>query len=99
MACLASAFFNMAIIPQKKYDHGDVIVRFSDASFGYSEKLPILNEANFSVRERAKITLMGQNGAGKSTIFKLITKEIKPPETKPVETILTKPQQIEKPKN
>ncbi len=65
----------MAVIPTKKYDHGDVILRFSDASFSYSEKLPILNEASFSVRERAKITLMGQNGAGKSTIFKLILGE------------------------
>lgn len=70
----------MAIIPQKRYDHGDVILRFSEASFSYSEKLPILNEASFSVRERAKITLMGQNGAGKSTIFKLILGEAQPEE-------------------
>ena len=30
------------------------------------------------MREDAKFTLMGQNGAGKSTMFKLITGEFKP---------------------
>ena len=39
---------------------------------------PILNEASFSVRKGSKITLMGQNGAGKSTIFQLITGESNP---------------------
>ncbi len=39
---------------------------------------PILHEADFSVRRGTKLTLMGQNGAGKSTIFKLITGELKP---------------------
>lgn len=59
-------------------DHGDVIVRFDEVTFGYDEKKPLLKEANFSIRTNAKITLMGQNGAGKSTIFKLIKKELKP---------------------
>src|SRR3989338_4356724 len=40
--------------------------------------MPILSEVNFSLRRGAKITLMGQNGAGKSTIFGLITGSIKP---------------------
>ena len=60
-----------------QYNHGDVILRFNDACFAYDEKRTILNEANFSLRERAKITLMGQNGAGKSTIFNLILGQIK----------------------
>ena len=55
-----------------------VIVRFDEVSFHYITDKPILDEASFSVRENAKITIMGQNGAGKSTIFKLITGEIKP---------------------
>ncbi|MBI5794461.1 ABC-F family ATP-binding cassette domain-containing protein, partial [Candidatus Uhrbacteria bacterium] len=61
-------------------DHGDVIVRFQDVSFHYDHKKPILEEASFSVRENAKLTIVGQNGAGKSTIFKLIMREIKPTE-------------------
>ncbi len=61
-------------------DHGNVIIRFSDVSFGYDEDHLILDEASFSVRENAKMTVMGQNGAGKSTIFKLMTGALKPRE-------------------
>lgn len=56
----------------------NVIIRFEEVSFGYHSENLLLDEANFSVREDAKLTLMGQNGAGKSTIFKLITSELKP---------------------
>lgn len=56
----------------------NVVVRFEDVSFGFTEENPILNEASFSVRENMKFTLMGQNGAGKSTLFKLIMGQLKP---------------------
>ena len=52
---------------------GEVILRFEDVSFNYSENKPILFESNFVVRKGAKLTLMGPNGAGKSTLFSLIT--------------------------
>ncbi len=55
-----------------------VILRFSDVSFEYLHNKPILDEASFSVRTGSRITLMGQNGAGKSSLFKMITREIKP---------------------
>lgn len=55
----------------------EVILRFDDVKFEYLEKKPILDEASFSVRKGAKITLMGQNGAGKSTIFNLIKGDLK----------------------
>src|SRR3989344_525447 len=51
---------------------GDTIIRFDDVSFEYGHSKPILNEVSFTVRRGTKITLMGQNGAGKSTIFDLI---------------------------
>ncbi len=57
----------------------NVIIRFNKTSFEFGQK-PILAEADFSVREGSKITLMGQNGAGKSTIFKMITGELRPEE-------------------
>ncbi len=56
----------------------NVVVRFEEVSFGYSAESPILDEASFSVRENTKLTLMGQNGAGKSSMFKLITGDLKP---------------------
>ena len=56
-----------------------VILRFDNVSFERGRK-QILHEADFSVREGSKITLMGQNGAGKTTIFQLITGALKPEE-------------------
>ncbi|MDD4409785.1 MAG: ATP-binding cassette domain-containing protein [Candidatus Pacebacteria bacterium] len=56
---------------------GEVIIRFDGVTYEYDKKL-ILDSADFSIRRNSKITLMGQNGAGKSTIFQLITGKIKP---------------------
>ena len=60
----------------------EVAVRFEDVSFGFGHNHPILSEVNFAVRRGMKITVMGQNGAGKSTIFKLITGALKPEDGK-----------------
>lgn len=56
----------------------EVIVKFNKVSFEWASNKPILDEADFSLRRGSKITLMGQNGAGKSTIFKLITGSASP---------------------
>ncbi|HBK33856.1 TPA: hypothetical protein DEP34_02865 [Candidatus Uhrbacteria bacterium] len=56
----------------------NVVIRFEEVSFGYSAENLMLDEASFSMRENTKFALMGQNGAGKSTIFKLMTQELKP---------------------
>ncbi len=50
----------------------ETLVRFEKVSFDFGIKKPILHEVDFSVRRGSKITVMGQNGAGKSTIFGLI---------------------------
>ncbi len=57
----------------------EVILRFNEVTFVYGKK-PILDEATFSVRRGAKITLMGQNGAGKSTMFRLVMGDLHPEE-------------------
>jgi ATPase subunit of ABC transporter with duplicated ATPase domains len=49
-----------------------VIIRFDEVSFGYGHNKPILDEVSFTLRQGSKTALMGQNGAGKSTIFSLI---------------------------
>ena len=51
----------------------ETILRFDQVSFGYEYGKPILDEVDFSLRRGLKVALMGQNGAGKSTIFQLIT--------------------------
>ena len=57
---------------------GETIVRFNNVTFGYEGGRTLLDEVDFNVRTGTKITIMGQNGAGKSTIFKLITGVFKP---------------------
>ncbi len=54
------------------------IITFKKVSFEFGFTKPILDEVDFSVRRGMKVTLMGQNGAGKSTIFKLLTNVFKP---------------------
>lgn len=53
----------------------EALVRFEDVSFEYGPTKPILEEANFAIRRGMKLAIMGQNGAGKSTILSLITGE------------------------
>ncbi len=56
----------------------ETVIKFTNVTFEFGYNRQILNEVNFSVRKGMKIALMGQNGAGKSTIFKLMTGELKP---------------------
>ncbi|MEK7066557.1 MAG: ATP-binding cassette domain-containing protein, partial [Patescibacteria group bacterium] len=58
--------------------NNETILRFEDVSFEYGHNKPTLDQVSFSVRRGTKTTIMGQNGAGKSTIFGLITKTMKP---------------------
>jgi len=51
----------------------ETIVRFDKVSYEWGVNKPILDEVSFGIRRGAKLTLMGQNGAGKSTIFGLIS--------------------------
>lgn len=43
-----------------------------DIVAGYNEKQPILNGLSLQLREGEKLAILGQNGAGKSTVGKLI---------------------------
>ena len=52
-------------------------ITFNNVSFKYIEK-PILDNASFSVSDGDKIGVIGINGAGKSTILKMIAGIEKP---------------------
>ncbi len=55
----------------------DSVISFEKASFEYGVNKPILDSVDFTIRRGTKITIMGQNGAGKSTIFQIITKGVR----------------------
>ena len=48
------------------------MIRFENVSFGYSEKRPILNNLSFHIEKGDFVALIGANGAGKSTISRLV---------------------------
>ena len=50
----------------------ETVIGFKWVEFHYDHRKPILENVTFNVRAWSKITLMGQNWAWKSTIFKLI---------------------------
>ena len=51
------------------------LLRFNEISLDFGE-LKILTEADFAIDSGERVCLIGRNGAGKSTTFKLITGEI-----------------------
>ena len=56
----------------------EIVVRFDRVNFEYGHNKHILEEVSFSLRKGMKIALIGQNGAGKSTIFGLINGALQP---------------------
>jgi ATP-binding cassette subfamily F protein 3 len=71
-------FFALSVIGSWVMSKDEVILRFDSVTFEYEQNKPILEEVAFSVRKNSKITIMGQNGGGKSTMFGLATKALKP---------------------
>ncbi|MEK7606939.1 MAG: ATP-binding cassette domain-containing protein [Patescibacteria group bacterium] len=59
-------------------NESNVVLRFDKVTFGHHPEKLLLEDASFSVRTGSRITLMGQNGAGKSSLLRLITGEAKP---------------------
>ncbi len=55
------------------------MINIKNLSIAYSGK-PIFEEANFIINAGEKIGLIGKNGSGKSTFFKLMLKKINPSE-------------------
>lgn len=55
-----------------------VVIRLDKVSFEYENSKVILDEASFSVHKNSIVTIIGQNGAGKSTILKLLLGTLSP---------------------
>ena len=70
---------NLAIVQSKdgQIRPGGTEILFSNLSFSYGTK-EILDKASFSIGKKDHAIISGASGTGKSTIFKLITKELSP---------------------
>ena len=51
---------------------GDETLRLENISFSYDDKFDAVSDISFSVRKGERIALIGKNGAGKSTIARLL---------------------------
>lgn len=54
------------------------VLSFRDVSFGYSNESSIFENMNFDVFGDSKIVILGKNGCGKTTLFKLISGNLQP---------------------
>lgn len=55
-------------------------IEFSHVSFSYEEGTPVIKDVSFSVKRGESLVLVGHNGAGKSTIIKLLLRLYEPTE-------------------
>ena len=67
----ASIQFNPAV------SSGNDVLEVKDLSMGYGERI-LFKDINFNIYRGEKVALIGANGIGKSTLFKIIMKEIIP---------------------
>ena len=58
--------------------YNESILRLEDISFGYSKEKEILHGVSFDIKKGEMVSIVGKNGAGKSTISKLICGFYKP---------------------
>lgn len=49
-------------------------IKFNNVKFGYNEDNIIIDKMNFEINSNQKIAFVGRSGAGKTTIFNLITR-------------------------
>ena len=56
---------------------GDKVIEFADVTKGFGDKL-LMDKVNFSIPPGAIVGIIGPNGTGKSTLFKMITGQDKP---------------------
>ncbi len=79
---------NQVIRPEKDYDvkieffetrkYSTNVIKLDNVSFSYDGKQKILDNISVGISMDSRITLVGLNGCGKSTLIKLIKGEIKP---------------------
>lgn len=53
-------------------------IEFSHVSFSYEEGIPVIQDVSFQIRRGQSFVLAGHNGAGKSTIIKLLLRLYEP---------------------
>lgn len=66
--------------PEVGFKNDRSVIRFDNVSFAYDKTKPILSNAEFNISLKSRIVIVGPNGVGKTTIFKLCNGTIEPTE-------------------
>ena len=66
------AFFHEET-PEIKGEPGEEVLRLEDVTFSYEHGKPVVNGLDTVIRKGERVAIVGKNGAGKSTMAKLIT--------------------------
>jgi ATP-binding cassette subfamily F protein 3 len=66
--------------------HSEIILKAKGISFSYPQREPLFCGLSFDLQRDARIAVIGKNGKGKSTLLKLLAKELSP-QTGSIETI------------
>lgn len=70
---------NMRLRFTPKYESGEQVLRVRDLTFSYDkEAAPLFQGVNFSIRRGECVALVGANGIGKTTLFRLLLKKLLP---------------------
>ena len=56
---------------------GNDVLRVKDLSFAYEEDQPLFSNLSFGINRKERIALIGPNGIGKTTLLKLLMKQLK----------------------
>lgn len=64
--------------PDVGIKHDRSVIRFDNVSFSYDETKPILVDTEFSINMKSRMVIVGPNGIGKTTIFKLCNETVQP---------------------
>lgn len=62
----------------KPYSSKESMIEVESLAFGYNPELTLIDKLSFKVENGDKICVIGKNGKGKSTLLKLITKDLNP---------------------
>lgn len=60
------------VVINHTYKNSEVLLELKNISFQYEKKNPILEDVSFKINKGEMVSIVGKNGAGKSTISKLI---------------------------
>lgn len=64
--------------------HSSHLINVEDLSFGYTGDNVLIKKLSFSIGKKDRICVVGKNGKGKSTLLRLLAKELTPNEGKVV---------------